>query len=80
MLEKALRGAWLGSVIGVLSAIIAFLIAYNALIIQISNQKDEIAEAYRRAKESSDLFATEKAPMKKIISELRDRVEQLECH
>ncbi len=51
MLKKLLSETFAGAIIGVLAAIVAFLIAYNALIVQITAQKDDIRKLHKVALE-----------------------------
>jgi hypothetical protein len=83
-LKQLLKGAWLGAIVGVLSAIIAFLIAYNALIIQIYAQKEEMNTAHQQTVEIVANFRAELENFKRLspalnlqFIELIEKIEEI---
>ncbi|SUQ02066.1 Uncharacterised protein [Vibrio owensii] len=66
-MSKIINGAAVGVVVGVLSAIIAFLLSYNSMIIQLMDKKEEAFEYYQNVEKEVDDFKKQVDNIKKDL-------------
>ncbi|EKO3793786.1 hypothetical protein HAR83_003233 [Vibrio metschnikovii] len=84
-MSKIINGTAVGVVVGVLSAIIAFLLSYNSMIIQLMDKKEQAFEYYQNVRKEVDHFTKEVDNIKKDLpisvvqyEELIRKIEELQ--
>ncbi|HHF2986488.1 TPA: hypothetical protein ACPJ0P_002448 [Vibrio alginolyticus] len=84
-MSKIINGTSVGVVVGFLSAIIAFLLSYNSMIIEIMKNKEDALKYYQNTKNEMESFSREVESIKKDLpitilqyEELINKIEELQ--